>query len=169
MEAVAAHARVVELPGSAKLCATGGFERWNAVSKQATCGRSGARCEQRADRREVVRLVQRRERDELLQPGRATRGVDPDRLGVLGAAVDDAVTDGGEPVVVPVRRLRAQSMMCAIAPSWPSCAVLPAASRTADLPRRVLRDEARRRVDRPRPGPGSELELGRPARRTART
>ena len=53
--------------GSANACATGGCVRWNAVSKHATCGNCGAAGEQRADRREVVRLVQRRQRHEFLE------------------------------------------------------------------------------------------------------
>ena len=43
MEAIAAHAGVVSSFGSANICASGGLVRWNAVSKQATCGSSGAR------------------------------------------------------------------------------------------------------------------------------
>ena len=68
-----------------------------AVSKQATCGRSGARSNSRADRREIVRLVQRRERHELLQLGHDRR-VDPHRRGIVGAAMHDAMADRGEVV-----------------------------------------------------------------------
>ena len=42
MEAVAANAGVADSRGRAKACATCGWLRWNAVSKQATCGICGA-------------------------------------------------------------------------------------------------------------------------------
>ena len=52
--------------GSANACATGGWPWWKAVSKQATCG--NVRCRAAPpDRRDVVRLVQRRERNERLE------------------------------------------------------------------------------------------------------
>ena len=74
MEAVAAHAALGDSRGSANAWATSGCTRWNAVSKQATCGSSG-RVRRSADRRQVVRLVQRRQRHELFEL-REHRGVD---------------------------------------------------------------------------------------------
>ena len=68
------------------------------MSKQATCGSCGARSSSDADRREVVRLVQRRERHELLER-RQHRRVDAHRLRVLEPAVHDAVADADQAVL----------------------------------------------------------------------
>ena len=54
--------------------------------------------EQHPDRRQVVRLVQRRERDVLFER-REHRRIDAHRLGVLEAAVHDPMTDADEPVL----------------------------------------------------------------------
>ena len=72
MEAVAADALGVEaLAGWRSGRRQRVWPRWKAVSKQATCGRSGERASSDADRREIVRLVQRRERDVALEIARA--------------------------------------------------------------------------------------------------
>ena len=53
--------------------------------------------EQRSDRGQIVRLVQRRQRDELLQRLQHT-GIHADRRGVLQPAVNDPVTDPDQTV-----------------------------------------------------------------------
>ncbi len=58
--------------------------------------------DQRADRRQVVRLVQRRQRNVLLQRLKHAR-IDAHRRRILGAAVHDAVTDADEPVLAVPR------------------------------------------------------------------
>ena len=72
VESVAAHALVVIATAAARRCRdTNGWLRWKAVSKQATCGVSGKGANRRLDAGDVVRLVQRRERDELCAASRA--------------------------------------------------------------------------------------------------
>ena len=57
---------------------------------------SGKGADRRLDAGDVVRLVERRERDELAQLGEH-RLVDQHRRGEVGAAVDDAMADGDDP------------------------------------------------------------------------
>ena len=145
VEAVAAHARVASAPAAARRSARpAGCVRWNAVSKHATCGSSGAPLEQRADRREVVRLVQRRERHELLEPGDHV-AVEPDRRGVMRSR--RGRRDGRPPraVIAPCVAREQVRSMCAIAPSWPSFAPsLPALLAPAARRRRPSRRSAAR-------------------------
>ena len=65
------------------------------MSKQATWSRSGRDGEERADRREVVRLMQRRERDVALELC-DHRPVDHDGTVVVRPAMHDPVADRGE-------------------------------------------------------------------------
>ena len=167
MEAVAAHARVVELLRQREHLRE---RRVGAVERGVEAGdlRQLRRAlQQRADRREVVRLVQRRERHELLEL-RHDRGVDADRRGVVGAAVDDAMADRGEPVVRAVRRLQPVEDVRERAVVAELRARLPALL-AGGLAGGVLRDEARRGVDALDLPAGDERELARRARRTART
>ena len=103
MESVAAHARVVELAGQRVHL----FEQWlSPVHRGVEAGDLGqgriAR-EQRPDRSEVVRLVQRRKRDQLLEL-RDDRGIDANRLLEAAAAVGDTMPDRRESVVAAVPR-----------------------------------------------------------------
>ena len=149
VEAVAPHAAPRRAPAAARTSARrAGCVRWNAVSKQATCGSSGSALEQRADRREVVRLVQRRERDAASRARRRTAASTRTGVGVL--ARRRARRGGRPPTSRCSRQLRrAGSRRGARArPSWPSVApVAPATSRRSTAPAGVLGDEARRRVD----------------------
>ena len=63
------------------------------MSKQATCGMCGRGGGDRLDRREIVRLVQRRQRHQLGERGHDV-GIDPHRRGEFSAAVDDAMAEG---------------------------------------------------------------------------
>ena len=62
------------------------------MSKHATCGSSGLRSRDDADRRQIVRLVQRRERHELLELAQHS-AVDQRRLGEVEPAVHHAMAD----------------------------------------------------------------------------
>ena len=104
------------LSAIAKRSATSGWPRWNAVSKQATWGISGWRARICADRRQIVRLVQRRQRHQLLEPVQH-RVVDQDRRGEVRPAMDDPVADRArraaelaeQPRLEPVRAPRPAS------------------------------------------------------------
>ena len=67
------------------------------MSKQATCGRSGA-FQQPRDRRQVVRLVQGRERDQALERFER-RWLHPYRSRVLESSVDDPVPDAHQAMI----------------------------------------------------------------------
>ncbi len=67
------------------------------MSKQATCGRSGA-FQQPRDRRQVVRLVQGRERDQALERFER-RWLHPHRSRVLESSVDDPMPHRHQPVI----------------------------------------------------------------------
>jgi hypothetical protein len=68
------------------------------VSKQAICGKLRRALEQHADRRQVVRLVQRRQRNVLLER-RDDRRVQQHRRCVFETAVNDAMADADQPMV----------------------------------------------------------------------
>ncbi len=85
METVALHARVAQISrGSGTSSATGGCPRWKPVSKQATCGTPGRRSKTASMARQVVRLVQRRQRDQRSQLGQDLAG--DDRTGAANRA-----------------------------------------------------------------------------------
>ena len=93
MEAVAPHPGLVVRPGERVEI---GELRVGAVEGRVEAGdlrQPRLRLAQRADRGEVVRLVQRGEGDQPLERGEH-RLVDQHRPGVLRAAVDHAVADG---------------------------------------------------------------------------
>ena len=98
MEAVAAHAFVVQRLGRANICASSG---WRAVERGVEAGHLradlGRRSMQQPDRRQVVRLVQRRQRDELLQVGQHRRIRRTGRR-IRQAAMHHAMADAGQPV-----------------------------------------------------------------------
>ena len=79
--------------GSAYVAASSGIVAWKAVSKTATCGTSGNACSASVDRAHRRRVVQRRERLELVDLS-AHVVVDQHRLAEAGAAVDDAMCHG---------------------------------------------------------------------------
>ncbi len=80
------------------------------MSKQATCGSVRGTLQKRPDRREVVRLVQRRQRNELLQ--RRDHGcVDANGLAELESAVDDAMADGDEAMLGELRAQERDEMV----------------------------------------------------------
>ena len=98
MEAVAAEAGLVKLRRQRESL---GDVRVRPVERRVEAGHLrnlGSALEQGGDRREVVKLVQRRQRDELLQRFEDTH-VRADRRGKLEAAVDDPVADPDELVV----------------------------------------------------------------------
>ncbi len=100
--------------------------------------------EQRPDRREVVRLVQRRERDVLLECGEHRR-VDAGGLGVLETPVHDAMADGYQSVVgEPLAQERHEVVERAVVAELRAFA--PSAF-GEQLAVRVLRDEPRGRVE----------------------
>ncbi len=98
VEAVAAHAAV----GDRRRQREGLRDRRHrAVERGVEAGdlrQPGRAREHGADRREVVRLVQRRQRDEAVE-AREDGFVDAHRPVVLDAAVDDAVADREQPVL----------------------------------------------------------------------
>ena len=100
------------------------------MSKQATCGRSGARSRSARDRRQVVRLVQRRERARTLAGSASTPASTRSGAVVQGAAVHDAVADADQ--AVRAQRARAASRAGARArPRARARALAPSASRRA--------------------------------------
>ena len=98
VEAVAAHARIGELLRQREHLRERRVRPVDRGVEARDLRQLRRALEHRADRRQVVRLVQRRERHELLEL-RDDRGVEAHGRGVVDAAVDDAVTDGREPVI----------------------------------------------------------------------
>ena len=97
--------------------------------------------EQQADRREVVRLMQRRERHELFEHGDDI-GVEPHRLRILHAAVHHPVADRRELEAAAVRRAE-NRRDAPRRPSWPR--LTPSPQRLLGE-RRAVRVRARRTV-----------------------
>jgi len=81
--------------GNANSCASAGWLRWNAVSKQATCGTLGGNRADCTDNGDVMRLVQRGERYQSFERGQDL-AVDLHRLRKSGPAVDNTVTHAVE-------------------------------------------------------------------------
>ena len=79
------------------MLATSGIVRWKLVSKQATCGRSGATSATARIAGEIVRLVQRRERNERVELRKLFR-VDARRAFEDRTAMNHAMA-GGEQAV----------------------------------------------------------------------
>jgi len=100
--------------------------------------------EQRLDRREIVRLVQRRERHVLLQCRDATR-VDAHRFHVLAAAMHDAVPDRHQPMMrnAPAQKPDKVFERAVVAERFAGRPLLL----VEHVAVAILRDEARRRVD----------------------
>jgi hypothetical protein len=87
---------------------TNGCPRWKAVSKQPTWVAPGERLLRGADAREVVRLVQRREGDQRLEPSQ--RGlVQHLRFGEIEPAVHDPVADGRDRFAGEMRLQRGEN------------------------------------------------------------
>ena len=167
VEAVAAHALVVQRLGSANICASSGCARWNAVSKQATCGRSGRRS---SSRRIGVRLcgwcsgASGTNCCQIVQH----LGVDAHRLRVLRAR--RARRGARCPAGRGPAACRAGRPRCARARRRGRARVPSAQAWRRDrLAAGVLRDEARRGVDGPRPGRAPSARDRRRLARTART
>ena len=95
----AARPRSVMRAAARSACASAGCVRWNAVSKHATCGSAGASATQRTHRRQIVRLVQRRERHQPLERGQRSRRRHAPAWTKRRSAVDDTMADGDEHVV----------------------------------------------------------------------
>ena len=110
MEAVTTHAAVGDRLGQRKGLGDG---RLAAVKRRVEAGDLRQRwrtLHQRPDRREIVRLVQRRKRNELLE--RADHGrVDADRLAVFEPAMNHAVADGDEPMLAEIRAQEGDEMI----------------------------------------------------------
>ena len=176
VEAVALHAGVVQLAGQGehlRELRLGAMERRVEASHLRQLGPA---LEQEPDRRQVVGLVQRRERNELRQVFQH-RAVDAHRLGVLEPAVNDAVADARE--LRHRRASRERTRRCAGARRRGRAGCLR--PRTSGRRRWRRPDPSRRSAARcgwPRPGrappargrrpPNSEnLMLDEPALRTA--
>ena len=111
MKAVAAHALGVEAVGD---CVTIGHCTVAAMERGIETGdlrKIGKAAKKRANWRQIVRLVQRRERHEALQV-RENFGVDSDRPVVVWAAVDDAMTDRSRYELLRFAQPRARGEEC---------------------------------------------------------
>ena len=145
MEAVAAHARIVQLGGNGESPRHVGVRRMERGIEAGHLRQVGPAPEEHPDRREIVRLMQRRERHELLEL-RHDRGVHPHRRRVLGAAVDDPMADRRETVSGAVRRLqpvedvRERAIVSHLRARFPALLA-------CRFPGGVLRDETGRGVD----------------------
>ena len=124
----------VRARGSAKAVATLGWVWWKAVSKQATCGSVGMQLRQRRDGGEVMRLMQRRQRNERRQLG-DDRGIDANRRGIARSAMHHAMAGrdqlaGPESALSSQRRSAAKRILMGRAPSasCSSTSALPARS-----------------------------------------
>ena len=157
MESVAAHAGVVQLGRDREAPRDVGIGRVERGVEARDLGQLGPPLEQERDRGEVVGLVQRRERDELLQQGDHV-AVDPHRLGVIRPAVDHAVSDGLEvhPLRLPANEVRDVRHGALVAELTPS----PQDFSDSTSPRARARDEARRRVDALDLASDDEVETG---------
>ena len=168
VEAVAAHALRRAAPGAARTSAPArAAPRWNAVSKQATCGRSGRRS---SSSRIGARLCGWCSGASGTNCSRSASTAASTRTGCayVEAAVHDAVADAGQ-----ARARRAgragSATMCSSAPSWPSA--VPSSQACVDrvAPLALLGDEARRGVDALDLAAHREREIVAVLRRTART
>ena len=92
MEPVAAHALDVELLGDRKAIGNVGMASVEGRIEAGNLQEVGLSLEYRADRRQVIGLVEGGERDEPLEPLEHSPA-DDGRLAIVGAAVDDAMTD----------------------------------------------------------------------------
>ncbi len=143
VKAVPAHAAIGDRPGQRERLRDG---RRAVVKRRVEAGdlRQFRRArEQRPDRRQVVRLVQRRKRDVLFERGQDRR-IDADGLRVLDSAVHHAVADAGQ-AVLGERRAHSRDQMVERAVVTELDSFAPGLLRE-DLSRAVLGDEARRRV-----------------------
>ena len=116
VKAVAPDAFLGELRGNANAVATAGCERWNEVSKHATCGSVGMKLCKCRDGGEVMRLMQRRQRNEAGQLGDHLR-IDANRRRVAHPAMHHAVA-GCDQFLVREVRSRASPEAPPSASSW---------------------------------------------------
>ena len=95
MKAVAADALIVKALRQGEVIRQGVMTAMKSGVETCDLRQFGPGSEQQSDRREVVGLVQRRQRDVALQ-ARDNLLVDDDRLVEIGAAMNDAVADRDE-------------------------------------------------------------------------
>ena len=95
MKAVAAHSLRIELLGDGVVVRKSAMATMERRVEAGDLRQVRTSSEKQSDRRQIVRLVQRRQRDVALQ-ARQNISVNHGRLAVFRAAMNDAMADGSE-------------------------------------------------------------------------
>ena len=157
MESVASYAAVGDRPRQCECLCDLGLGTVECGVEASDLRQLRRASQQGADRRQVVRLMQRCERNVLLQR-RQHRRVDANRFAVLEAAVNDAMSDSREAMLAELRAQEGDQMIeRAIMPKLDAIAPGLLAQ---DLPVPILGDETRRGMEAFGLSAHSQLERG---------